>query len=124
MECRPTKGLPEFAINDVNDAIVEGTRRPLQRQKRSHLRWPYVFKPQPIGIFVRQDSESPVLKTSKVTRLLQVWMLPNRALTWKPCWPQRLTWDDVKTSPVPDLSPRRRQSFISALDAHLLALAD
>jgi len=83
--CRQPRALLNFAINDVNDAIVRGTRRSrLQRHKKpaSHLRVALRISLTHRYFCTPGFWNQPYWKTSKGKRvLLQVWMpppFPNR----------------------------------------------
>ncbi|GAA0226913.1 TAXI family TRAP transporter solute-binding subunit [Marinomonas primoryensis] len=119
------QGLAEFAINDVNDAIVavQGVAD-YKGKKRSHLRVALRISPQPIGIFVRQDSGINRIEDLKGKRVASGW---NAFPIGRPHMEAMLatgglTWDDVKNIPVPDLIRAADNLSSGRLDATYFAV--
>lgn len=119
------QGLAEFAINDVNDAIVavQG-KADYKGKKRSNLRVALRISPQPIGIFVRKDSGIKSIKDLANKRVASGW---NAFPIGRPHMAAMLatgglTWDDVKKVPVPDLIRAADNLSSGRLDATYFAI--
>ena len=100
------QGLAEFAINDVNDAIVAfNGSEDYEDRPRQNLRLAMRISPQPIGIFVRRDAGIDSLEDLRGKRVAAGW---NAFPLGRPHMSAMLgtaglTWADVREVPVPDL---------------------
>ncbi|WP_191600421.1 TAXI family TRAP transporter solute-binding subunit [Marinomonas algicola] len=119
------QGLAEFAINDVNDAIVavQGDAD-YKGKKRTHLRVALRISPQPIGIFVRKDADIDSIADLKGKRVASGW---NAFPIGRPHMEAMLatgglTWDDVRKVPVPDLIRAADNLSSGRLDATYFAV--
>jgi len=119
------QGLAEFAINDVNDAIVafQG-EADYEGKKRSHLRIALRISPQPIGIFVRKNGGINSISDLKNKRVASGW---NAFPIGRPHMEAMLatgglTWNDVQQVPVPDLIRAADTLSSGRLDATYFAV--
>ncbi|WP_417538264.1 TAXI family TRAP transporter solute-binding subunit [Marinomonas sp.] len=119
------QGLAEFAINDVNDAIVAAQgEADYKGKKRDHLRIALRISPQPIGIFVRKDAGINTIADLKGKRVAAGW---NAFPIGRPHMEAMLatgglTWDDVEQVPVPDLIRAADNLSANRLDATYFAI--
>lgn len=119
------QGLAEFAINDVNDAIVAVQGKgDYQGRERSHLNIALRISPQPIGIFVRKDSGINKIEDLRGKRVASGW---NAFPIGRPHMEAMLAtgglvWNDVKKVPVPDLIRAADNLSSGRLDATYFAI--
>ncbi len=119
------QGLAEFAINDVNDAIVavQGSGD-YDGRARPNLRIAMRISPQPIGIFVRKDAGIDSIDDLRGKRVASEW---NAFPIGRPHMKAMLatggvTWDDVEGVPVPDLIRAANNLSSGRVDATYFAV--